>query len=133
IISGDHGFLTWIGSQQAKLFRNQRCVKATVPHVTVVHRPGQSDFIVTDKVLSTAPGQVGEPPDIEGPWSLASEDVLVIPAHPLCASIPDDEIVAVIARTHAGGNPSAARSLVEAAQEKQRRFASSALVVSLRE
>lgn len=133
VIADDRCFLAWIGSQQAKLFRDRRCIKATVPHVTIVHRPGQSDFIVTDKVLSTSPGQVVEPPDIEGPWSLASEDVLVIADHRLFASIPDDEIATVLSKTHAGGDTSAARSLVEAAQAKHRHFASTALIASLRE
>jgi hypothetical protein len=124
LISGGQAFFTWIGSQQAKLFRSRRSVWETTPHVTVVPATDRGEFIVTSRVVSTAAGEVGGPPQIEGPWSLASGDVLVIADYRLFHLLPDDEIAAIIATAPA----SAAQALVEEAQRRQRHFMRSALV-----
>jgi len=124
LISGGQGFFIWIGSQQAKLFLSRRSVRATIPHVTVVPAKDRGDFIVTSRVVSTAAGEVGGPPDIEGPWSLAPGDILVIANYRLFHLLSDDEIVAIIANAPA----SAAQALVEEAQRRQRHFMRSALV-----
>jgi hypothetical protein len=127
LISGGQGFFIWIGSQQAKLFLGRRSVRATIPHVTVVPAKDRGDFIVTSRVVSTAAGEVGEPPDIEGPWSLASGDTLVMADYRLFHWLSDDEIVAIMANAP----PSAAQALVEEAQRRQRQFMRSALVARI--
>ena len=125
VILGNQSFSAWIGSQEAKLFRRGRCVKATAPHVTLVPGIGRNDFAVTSKILSTVPGQDRAQADVEGPWGLQTEDVLVIADYRLFASGSDDEIGNIVANELT----SPAKALVEWAQRLQHSFAQSSLVV----
>ncbi len=124
LISGDQGFLGWIGSQQAKLFRGRRCVGATVPHVTVVPGTDRGDFVVTSRVLCTSADQSREVPDIEGPWRFMPGDVLVVADYRLFSLFSDDELIAILANEPT----SAARSLAEEAQRKKPDFMRSSLI-----
>jgi hypothetical protein len=127
VISDSHLFSTWIGSQQAKLFRGGRCVNATTPHVTFL--PGLGDnFAVTNKTLSTAPDQVGEHVDYAGPWSLVAGDVIVMADSRLFALGTDDEVATIVSTAP----ESAAKYLVDWAEERQHQFAQSSVVIRCR-
>jgi hypothetical protein len=125
VVSDNQIFFTWIGSQQAKLFRRRSCIKTTVPHAIVVRRPDQKPFVITNKALSTIPDQAGNLVTIEGPWSLSLGDTLVIADNRLFSLGSDDEITTAI--TNLPMTP--ARALVEWAQGVQFHYVQSAMVV----
>lgn len=85
--------LGWVGSYQAQLFRGQRCVETTIPHVTV----RASGFVVTNRVLSTEPNHDSQTADIAGPWAIAPQDALVIADYRLLTLLEESQVAEVLA------------------------------------
>jgi hypothetical protein len=125
VVASNQLVTAWIGSFQAKLFRNGVCVNATTPHVTML--PPPQKLAITSKVLSTQENSIEETPNFCSPWDLYSGDIVIIGNYRLFALATDAELVKIVSDVPT----SAARCLVEWAESIEHQFAQSAIVVKI--
>jgi hypothetical protein len=125
IIKNQCAFPVWIGSPQAKLFRNGRCIQTTDPHITPIPTKG-SEFIVTNRTLSTQIKEDECRVDTTGPWALAPGDVLALADYRLFSLDRSNHIEGLVC------DPiSPAKKVVEWAQAQRYSFAESALIARI--
>jgi hypothetical protein len=120
VVTGNQASLAWVGLEQAKLFRNKRCLKETAPHKFV-----HGALAITTKYLS-AVHLTTPKPDLAGPWDLEKDDILVIADFALFRVISDVHIAEIV-----DGERHCARRLVELAQQLEERFAQTAMVIRM--
>lgn len=111
----------WIGSQQAKLFRQGRCVEATAPHAVLL----PSGTPCTTRYMHSSPRMPPAPLETCEPWQLQVGDAAVV-ADARLFKIAADETVGEIV---CGGGPHPAEELVRRVERVKEAFLRSAIVV----
>jgi hypothetical protein len=92
VIKDPHATPIWIGSPQAKLYRNNRCVNSTNPHVYA----DPSGFVVTTQSVSSCNGFSVDKVQVGVPWKLQEGDFLVLADYRVFSLIPDDRIAELL-------------------------------------
>jgi hypothetical protein len=125
IVSDNQYYAGWVGSEQARVYRQGRCVKATTPHVVEMRTPLGRKLLYSDNVIRAREGECLGNMEIIGPETLERGDVVLMANYKVFTMGSEELVLSRV--LNAAGAP--ARDLVEWAQSVSFEFAQAAIVV----